>query len=163
MSRPFFVGLTDWSERTIDARASSNSFGPAQPAPGEDRVHTDQARRQAEPGEGVGQVVVRDVENRLSPLRQSARVRRSILIDREGRRIVEMQDGRDGGRIACEPLVPRRIVVRREEVARLGFTHQARDRHATGNLPVRPCRRVEPLADPLSNGHSGECGQSAKC
>ncbi len=51
------------------------------------REDAEEARRQAEPGEGVGQVVVGDVENRLAALRQATRDRGRILVDREGRRI----------------------------------------------------------------------------
>ena len=89
----------------------------------------DEGERDAEPGDRVLQVVVRQGERGLSAARPTARIGARIRVDQERRDAIEMVGRGDGLRIAGEPLVAGGFVARRERVACFRGPHEAGDRH----------------------------------
>src|ERR1700733_7368701 len=78
-------------------RGAFSAWSPAARAEGEDREPPNQRRRQPVPGDGILQVVVRQVDDDPAGARQAARRRRGLHFDEERRHSAEPLGGGAGG------------------------------------------------------------------
>ena len=79
-----------------------------------DRENDYQNERQPVPGDHILQVLVAQPYLELARLRKAARRHWRFLLDIEGSDVLKALGGRNGGRIAQEPEIMRRVVAGRE-------------------------------------------------
>ena len=129
--------------RPCDLRAAGDGEPAVLPVIGE--IDAGQRQREQEPGDGVLQMVVGDVETRLAADRQAARVGRGIGVEEEG---VELRVGLAARHAAhqrhvdMEPDVLVRNVLRRELAALLVAAHDAGEIDAACDLALRALGRI---------------------
>src|SRR5215203_4147650 len=102
------------------------------PPPGKGAKHSQKGEGDAEPGEGIAEVVVGNGEAGLAGARPPRRVGDRIEVDPERRYAVEAAGARHLGDVAHKPAVVSGLVLRHETAARLGGAHEAGDRYLAG-------------------------------